>query len=87
MVGLQGSGKTTTAAKLVLAKKAGDRPLLIAADIAPRDRPAQGARQTARRRGTDTAPRKIVAEGLKRANKIEPPPHRRPPADSTSIRP
>ena len=77
MVGLQGSGKTTTAAKLALrSKKAGDRPLLIAADIY---RPAAIDQLKALGkqldievfdRGTDTAPRKIVAEGLKRANKI-----------------
>ena len=77
IVGLQGSGKTTTAAKLALrSKKAGDRPLLIAADIY---RPAAIDQLKALGkqldievfdRGTDTAPRKIVAEGLKRANKI-----------------
>ena len=77
MVGLQGSGKTTTAAKLALrSKKAGDRPLLIAADIY---RPAAIDQLKALGkqldievfdRGTDTAPRKIVAAGLKRANKI-----------------
>mgnify|MGYP005836739821 CR=1 FL=1 len=34
LVGLQGSGKTTTAAKLALAlRKAGQRPLLVAADV------------------------------------------------------
>ena len=77
IVGLQGSGKTTTAAKLALrSKKAGDRPLLIAADIY---RPAAIDQLKALGkqldievfdRGTDTAPRKIVAQGLKRANKI-----------------
>ena len=77
IVGLQGSGKTTTAAKLALrSKKAGDRPLLIAADIY---RPAAIDQLKALGkqldievfdRGTDTAPRKIVAQGLKRARKI-----------------
>ena len=34
MVGLQGSGKTTTAAKLALQlRKAGQNPLLVAADV------------------------------------------------------
>src|SRR3989304_2560746 len=34
LVGLQGSGKTTTAAKLALhLRKTGDRPLLVAADV------------------------------------------------------
>ena len=77
IVGLQGSGKTTTAAKLALrSKKAGDRPLLIAADIY---RPAAIDQLKALGkqldievfdRGTDTAPRKIVAQGLNRARKI-----------------
>ena len=77
MVGLQGSGKTTTAAKLALrSKKAGDRPLLIAADIY---RPAAIDQLKALGkqldievfdRGTDTAPRKIVAQGLARARQI-----------------
>ncbi len=77
MVGLQGSGKTTTAAKLALrSKKAGDRPLLIAADIY---RPAAIDQLKALGkqldievfdRGTDTAPRKIVAQGLDRARQI-----------------
>ncbi len=77
IVGLQGSGKTTTAAKLALrSKKAGDQPLLIAADIY---RPAAIDQLKALGkqldievfdRGTDTAPRKIVAQGLNRARKI-----------------
>lgn len=77
MVGLQGSGKTTTAAKLALrSRKAGDRPLLIAADIY---RPAaiDQLRALGKQldievfdRGADTPPAQIVESGLQRAGEI-----------------
>ena len=77
MVGLQGSGKTTTAAKLALrSRKAGDRPLLIAADIY---RPAAIDQLQALGkqldievfdRGADTPPAQIVKAGLDRAAEI-----------------
>ena len=77
MVGLQGSGKTTTAAKLALrSRKAGDRPLLIAADIY---RPAAIDQLHALGkqldievfdRGADTPPAQIVKAGLDRAAEI-----------------
>ncbi len=77
MVGLQGSGKTTTAAKLALrSRKAGDRPLLIAADIY---RPAAIDQLHALGkqldievfdRGAETPPAQIVQDGLDRAREI-----------------
>ncbi len=77
MVGLQGSGKTTTAAKLALnARKSGERPLLIAADVY---RPAAIDQLQALGRqlnievfeqGAETPPIQIVETGLKRANQI-----------------
>ena len=77
MVGLQGSGKTTTAAKLALrSRKAGERPLLIAADIY---RPAAIDQLHALGKqldievfdqGADTPPAKIVESGLKRAREL-----------------
>ena len=77
MVGLQGSGKTTSAAKLALrSRKAGDRPLLIAADIY---RPAAIDQLHALGkqldievfdRGADTPPAQIVKAGLDRAAEI-----------------
>ena len=77
MVGLQGSGKTTSAAKLALrSRKAGDRPLLIAADIY---RPAAIDQLQALGkqldievfdRGADTPPAQIVKAGLDRAAEI-----------------
>ncbi len=77
IIGLQGSGKTTTAAKLALrARKAGERPLLIAADIY---RPAAIDQLHALGkqlnievfdRGTDSTPAEIVAAGLQRARVI-----------------
>ncbi len=77
MVGLQGSGKTTTSAKLALrARKAGDRPLLIAADVY---RPAAIDQLQALGRqldievfelGADEKPVKIVEQGLERASQI-----------------
>ena len=77
MVGLQGSGKTTTAAKLALrSRKAGDRPLLIAADIY---RPAAIDQLQALGkqldievfdRGADTPPAQIVKAGLDRAAEL-----------------
>ncbi len=77
MVGLQGSGKTTTAAKLALrSRKAGERPLLIAADIY---RPAAIDQLHALGkqldievfdRGADTPPAKIVESGLQRAREL-----------------
>ena len=77
MVGLQGSGKTTTSAKLALrARKAGDRPLLIAADVY---RPAAIDQLQALGKqldievfdlGPDTPPKEIVEQGLKRADEI-----------------
>ena len=77
MVGLQGSGKTTTAAKLALrSRKAGDRPLLIAADIyrpAAIDQLHALGKQLEIEvfdRGTDTPPKQIVQDGLARAREI-----------------
>lgn len=77
IVGLQGSGKTTTAAKLALrGRKAGDRPLLIAADIyrpAAIDQLQQLGAQLkidVFERGTDAKPAAIVADGLDQARKI-----------------
>ena len=77
MVGLQGSGKTTTSAKLALrARKAGERPLLIAADVY---RPAAIDQLQALGRqldievfnqGTEAKPTDIVAAGLERAGTI-----------------
>ena len=77
MVGLQGSGKTTTAAKLALrSRKAGDRPLLIAADIyrpAAIDQLHALGKQLEIEvfdRGADTPPMQIVQDGLARAREI-----------------
>lgn len=77
MVGLQGSGKTTTAAKLALrSRKAGDRPLLIAADIyrpAAIDQLHALGKQLEIEvfdRGADTPPKQIVQDGLARAREI-----------------
>ena len=77
MVGLQGSGKTTTAAKLALrSRKAGDRPLLIAADIyrpAAIDQLHALGKQLEIEvfdRGADTPPAQIVKNGLERAREI-----------------
>ena len=77
MVGLQGSGKTTTAAKLALrSRKAGDRPLLIAADIyrpAAIDQLQALGKQLEIEvfdRGVDTPPAQIVKAGLDRAAEI-----------------
>ena len=77
MVGLQGSGKTTTAAKLALrARKSGERPLMIAADVY---RPAAIDQLQALGKqlnidvfdqGADAKPADIVAAGLKRADEI-----------------
>ena len=77
IVGLQGSGKTTTSAKLALrGRRAGEKPLLIAADIY---RPAaiEQLRQLGSQldidvfdRGADAAPAEIVASGLARAAEI-----------------
>jgi len=77
MVGLQGSGKTTTSAKLALqARKAGQRPLLIAADVY---RPAAIDQLQALGRqldievfdlGADEKPTNIVKQGLERAAQI-----------------
>ena len=77
LVGLQGSGKTTTGAKLALRmRRGGDRPLLIAADVY---RPAavEQLRQLGKQldiavydEGTDASPADIVANGLKEAKRI-----------------
>ena len=77
LVGLQGSGKTTTAAKLAARlRKQGDKPLLIAADIY---RPAaiEQLRQLGRQlniavydEGAEVAPAQIVEHGLREARKI-----------------
>ena len=74
MVGLQGSGKTTTSAKLALhSRRAGEKPLLIAADVY---RPAaiEQLRQLGAQigidvfdRGPDAAPAEIVADGIAEA--------------------
>ena len=77
IVGLQGSGKTTTSAKLALrGRRAGEKPLLIAADVY---RPAaiEQLRQLGSQldidvfdRGADAAPAEIVSSGLARAAEI-----------------
>ena len=77
IVGLQGSGKTTTCAKLALhARRGGERPLLIAADVY---RPAAieqlkqlGAQLEIEvfELGAEEAPRRIVEAGLARAAEI-----------------
>ncbi|WP_125981651.1 signal recognition particle protein [Loigolactobacillus iwatensis] len=75
MVGLQGAGKTTTAAKLAgyLKKNDNARPLFIAADIyrpAAIDQLQTVARQVDApvfEMGTDTDPREIVRQGLAKA--------------------
>lgn len=74
LVGLQGSGKTTTAAKLALSlRKSGQRPLLVAADTY---RPAAIKQLEVLGRqldvpvhseGTDVPPPKISANAIKRA--------------------
>ncbi|MGB9593236.1 MAG: signal recognition particle protein, partial [Anaerolineae bacterium] len=76
LVGLQGSGKTTTAAKLALnLRKAGQRPLLVAADTY---RPAAVTQLEVlgkqleipvHSEGTSTPPPKICANALDRARK------------------
>ncbi len=77
LVGLQGSGKTTTCAKLATQmRRGGDRPLLIAADVY---RPAaiEQLQQLGAQldlavfdEGVDTTPRKIVEHGLEEAKRI-----------------
>ena len=77
LVGLQGAGKTTTAAKLaVRMRRGGDRPLLIAADVY---RPAaiEQLKQLGKQldvavyeEGAESPPRQIVAHGLKEAARI-----------------
>ena len=77
LVGLQGAGKTTTAAKLALrVRKGGDRPLLVAADIY---RPAAieqlkqlGAQLDVAvyEEGADSKPRQIVENALAEAKRI-----------------
>ncbi len=77
LVGLQGAGKTTTAAKLaVQLRRGGDRPLLVAADVY---RPAaiEQLKQLGRQldiavyeEGADSPPRDIVANGLKEAKRL-----------------
>ncbi len=77
LVGLQGAGKTTTAAKLaVQLRRGGDRPLLVAADIY---RPAaiEQLKQLGKQldvavyeQGAQSPPREIVANGLKEAKRI-----------------
>ncbi len=77
LVGLQGTGKTTTAAKLaVRLRNRGDKPLLVAADIY---RPAaveqlqqlgQQAAIEVYAEGTAVPPATIVENGIKQARKI-----------------
>ena len=77
LVGLQGAGKTTTAAKLaVQLRRGGDRPLLVAADVY---RPAaiEQLKQLGKQldlavyeEGADSPPRDIVANGLKEAKRL-----------------
>ena len=77
LVGLQGAGKTTTAAKLaVRMRRGGDRPLLIAADVY---RPAaiEQLKQLGKQldvavyeEGAESPPWQIVAHGLKEAARI-----------------
>jgi signal recognition particle subunit SRP54 len=77
MVGLQGSGKTTTAARVALqCKDAGRRPFLVPADV---HRPAAVEQLTvlARQAGVDCFPTspgdkavKVVKEALKHADRI-----------------
>ena len=77
LVGLQGTGKTTTAVKLaVRLRNRGDKPLLVAADIY---RPAaveqlqqlgQQAEIEVYAEGTAAAPAAIVENGIKQARKM-----------------
>ena len=77
LLGLQGSGKTTTAAKLALRlRKQGDKPLLVAADVY---RPAaieqlqqlgQQIDVAVHAESADVAPAAILERGLKAARKI-----------------
>ncbi|MDE2639803.1 MAG: signal recognition particle protein [Chloroflexota bacterium] len=77
LVGLQGAGKTATAAKLaVQLRRGGDRPLLVAADVY---RPAaiEQLKQLGRQldidvyeEGADSPPRDIVSNGLKEAKRL-----------------
>ena len=76
LVGLQGSGKTTMAAKLAVhLRKRGERPVLVAADTyrpAAIDQLETLGKQISvdvYSEGTKTAPRKICANAIKRARK------------------
>ncbi len=75
LVGLQGSGKTTTAAKLALhLRSSGQRPLLVAADLR---RPAAVEQLVTLGKGleipvyrADTKPVSVCAQALKRAKEL-----------------
>jgi signal recognition particle subunit SRP54 len=75
LVGLQGSGKTTTAAKLALhLRSSGQRPLLVAADLR---RPAAVEQLVTLGKGldipvyrADTKPASVCAQALKRAKEL-----------------
>lgn len=75
LVGLQGSGKTTTAAKLALhLRSSGQRPLLVAADLR---RPAAIEQLVTLGKGleipvyrADTKPVSVCAQALKRAKEL-----------------
>ena len=76
LVGLQGSGKTTMAAKLaVYLRKAGERPLLVAADtyrpaaIAQLETLARQVGVDVHSEGNKTAPPRICANATRRAQK------------------
>ena len=77
LVGLQGSGKTTTAAKLALhLRKAGQRPLLVAADIyrpAAVDQLVTLGKQLnipVHQQGVDADPLEITQNGVQRAREL-----------------
>jgi signal recognition particle subunit SRP54 len=74
LVGLQGSGKTTTASKLALKlRKQGQRPLLVAADtrrpaaVQQLEILARGLDLAVHSEGTSVAPTRIVANAMRKA--------------------
>lgn len=76
LVGLQGSGKTTTAAKLALhLRRRGQRPLLVAADLA-RPAAAEQLRRLGEKVGVDVfrggaeTPEEVARAGLREARRL-----------------